>query len=131
MKNTETHNIIHESDAETARFKFERHKSTVSEQELQEACEWHKLFNAGWITAHKLSLLPTSARPEKEGQLFKIETENLQEIATFMNQSLADSEFQECVSNTIRRLLPRVFKVNAPVLFDFCLNLEDNYGSFP
>ncbi len=86
-----------------------RQNGGISEKEINEAYAWHRLFNESWITAHELGRLSYEASAEKEGEAFKIETEKLRQIKTFIEADFSDGEFREQLAS-IRELLPRPFQ---------------------
>ena len=84
-------------------------ETTISHEELEEAFQWHKLFNEGWITAHELSNLSKNSSFEIEEQLFKVETKKLQKIKTLLDYNLTDDEFVNKLDK-LNELLPRPFQ---------------------
>ena len=82
----------------------------VSEKIIEEALAWHKLFRSKWITAHELAGLDKNARPDVEGEIFKIETKNLLAIKKILDKDLDDRSFAEKLATDINHLLPRPFQ---------------------
>lgn len=85
-----------------------KNEPSISQDEINEAYEWDRLFNEGYITAHEMADLPKEALPELDGELFKAETEDLLKIKELLDLELDDKEFREKISD-IGKLLPRPF----------------------
>ena len=85
-------------------------KREFSEEIIEEALAWHKLFRSKWITAHELAGLDKNARPDVEGEIFKVETEKLLDIKKILDKDLDDDSFGKKLVADINSLLPRPFQ---------------------
>ncbi len=99
--------ISSEKKPEKSKNKIER---KIPEKIIAEALAWHKLFRSGWLTAHELAELDKNAKPEVEGEIFKVETEKLLVIKEILDKDLKDDDFREKVTTVLPDLLPRPFQ---------------------
>jgi len=82
---------------------------SISQAEIEEAYQWHDLFSKGYLTAHEMADLTSTDFPSTTGELFRVETENLQRIKQLIDQHLTDDEFRRHLAE-IRALLPQPFR---------------------